>query len=615
MADQQQESSSRSGGPPDIGRLGILLDRLLGKSRDRVGLLEGFLRETVALMNAAGAAYWVRGADGPAGECVLFSRQLDQAGIGPDRLRDLADQAIRDSVLVHRRLGQTPFIAVLAPLPRDRGCLCVILFIDEDSLAPFLVTLQLLALLLDQGLLSLATDPSDAASSVSGAVLALFARSVEIAGGSERLVHFNQGLKQLCRADLAVLARAGENGRPRLLAVSDVAEPSAETPLSRALENSIREVAARNHVLAWPGPEPLPDTVRPSPVLAEIGRRAGMARVLALPLSREGSPDFVLILSWRREGDPVPVPEMAGQVRAGIGAMAACLGRARRMPVQRYVRRRLPAILAGKTPRQQALALALLILCLGLLVPLPRRVSGPATVRPETVRFVVSRYPGILEKALVRPGDRVESGQLLALLDRREIEIELAAARAEEARARKMRDQAMALGDTAAAQLADLDRRRFSQKISLLEDQLDHLRITSPIGGVVLSGDLERTEGSPVNRGQTLFEIAPLTRVVIEVAIPENDIGLVRAKAPVRVRFPGLSGWALEKPFDRIRPRVVLVGGQPVFLGILTTVNEGERLRPGMGGDATIPAGIRPLAWILLRRPWYTLLGLLDRIR
>ena len=65
-------------------------------------------------------------------------------------------------------------------------------------------------------------------------------------------------------------------------------------------------------------------------------------------------------------------------------------------------------------------------------------------------------------------------------------------------------------------------------QIDLLEFKLGHVKITAPIDGVVLSGDLERARGVPVQRGQVLFELAPLDRMILEVAVPDADAARVQ---------------------------------------------------------------------------------------
>ncbi len=58
--------------------------------------------------------------------------------------------------------------------------------------------------------------------------------------------------------------------------------------------------------------------------------------------------------------------------------------------------------------------------------------------------------------------------------------------------------------------LAQLEQQKISLKIQSLQAQLNRLELRAPIAGVVLQGEWYRSEGAPVARGDTLFEIAPL---------------------------------------------------------------------------------------------------------
>ena len=42
--------------------------------------------------------------------------------------------------------------------------------------------------------------------------------------------------------------------------------------------------------------------------------------------------------------------------------------------------------------------------------------------------------------------------------------------------------------------------------------------------GIVITGDLRKTEGTPLKIGQTMFEIGPLDEMIVEVAVPERDV-------------------------------------------------------------------------------------------
>lgn len=162
----------------------------------------------------------------------------------------------------------------------------------------------------------------------------------------------------------------------------------------------------------------------------------------------------------------------------------------------------------------------------------------------------------------------------------------------------------MAGHKTSGAQLAELEMDRLQLQIELLEHRVDNLAIKSPIDGIVVAGDLEKAEGAPLTIGQTLFEVAPLEKMTVEVDIPEDEMARVRAGMPVHVSLNAFP----EEPFvgvvDRIHPHAELRDRKSVFVAELEMDNPDGRLRPGMSGWATVTSDKRSLGWIFFHKPW-----------
>ncbi len=149
-------------------------------------------------------------------------------------------------------------------------------------------------------------------------------------------------------------------------------------------------------------------------------------------------------------------------------------------------------------------------------------------------RFIAAPFEGILEKSLVEPGEVVKQNQILALMDAREISLAISETTAELKRSEVKRNVQLAKQDQGAAQMAALEKERLDLKLQLLQSRNKKLEIKSPVRGIVLRGDQKRAEGMPVTLGQNLFEVAPLDKMVVEVAIPERDI--TEAKAGQKVK-------------------------------------------------------------------------------
>lgn len=137
----------------------------------------------------------------------------------------------------------------------------------------------------------------------------------------------------------------------------------------------------------------------------------------------------------------------------------------------------------------------------------------------------------------------------------------------------------------------------------MLKYKQDHLKIRSPISGVVLSGSLERAEAASVKTGQVLFEIGPLDPVKIEIAIPADDASQVKKGHPVTVWIEGQEDRPLESVIERIHPRSEIRDALNIFVAELKFENPDEMLRPGMKGVVRIDAEKRSLGWSLFHKP------------
>ena len=246
---------------------------------------------------------------------------------------------------------------------------------------------------------------------------------------------------------------------------------------------------------------------------------------------------------------------------------------------------------------------AVLLLALLLFVPVPHRVRCACQLQPVLRRFVSAPYDGQLQEVLVGPGDVVQAGQVLARMDKREIEWRLSAQDAEYKRASKQHDTSTVASDTAAAQMANLEMERLAVERKLLQNRLKHLEITSPVTGVVLSGDPRQLEGARLTIGQTLFETGPLEKMSVELFVPDSDITLVNTGSQVSVRLDALPHRSFAGTIERISPHSEARDGKNVFVAEVRLDNPELLLRPGMKGRGRIGTGRRSLGWILFHKP------------
>jgi multidrug efflux pump subunit AcrA (membrane-fusion protein) len=135
------------------------------------------------------------------------------------------------------------------------------------------------------------------------------------------------------------------------------------------------------------------------------------------------------------------------------------------------------------------------------------------------------------------------------------------------------------------------------------------VKITAPIDGVVLSGDLERARGVPVQRGQVLFELAPLAEMTLEVAVPDADAMLVGKGQKGEFALQASPERTMDFVVDRVRPQAEVRSDKNVFVTEAPVTNAVGWLRPGMQGTAKIDVSRKRLGWVLTRRlvNWFRL--------
>ena len=260
-------------------------------------------------------------------------------------------------------------------------------------------------------------------------------------------------------------------------------------------------------------------------------------------------------------------------------------------------------VMFGKHPKLTIGVISAIFLA-GICFPVRYPVDCTAILEPVGERIVSAPFAAVLSDCHVRLGDPVRLNEVLLELDGRPLRLERESLQAESDQAKKEREMALASHRIADAQQAELKQKQLQRRIQLLDDRLARLQVRSPIDGIVVSGDLERFVGSPLETGQTLMEIAPLDRLSIEVEIPEMEIGYVSKDAPMRVRFAAAGGRSILANLASVSPAAEVRDDNNVFVGRMDLEHPDENLRPGMRGGATMYGPLRPFVWRIGRTAW-----------
>jgi multidrug efflux pump subunit AcrA (membrane-fusion protein) len=131
---------------------------------------------------------------------------------------------------------------------------------------------------------------------------------------------------------------------------------------------------------------------------------------------------------------------------------------------------------------------------------------------------------------------------------------------------------------------------------------LSRARLIAPFDGLIVAGDLSRNLGSPVERGEVLFEVAPLDgfRVVLEV--DERDIADVSVGQTGQLAVASMPGERFDFMVSKITPVNEAKEGRNYFRVEAQLQGEVGRLRPGMEGVGKIFVEERKIIWIWTRK-------------
>ena len=386
-----------------------------------------------------------------------------------------------------------------------------------------------------------------------------------------------------------------------VVAISDIQQIDPKSEFALRATSAANECLARGSHGLWP-----PVDIENRHALfahRQLGQWLDDASVLSIPLADDQQRvRGVCLLAGNRK--LLASVELGSFLLAASTPLGSALGLIQRARGNRFDRLFFKLWEFGRTNSAKlALVLILLAVC-GLLVPLQYKIACECELQPIARRFIAVPFDARLERNHVAPGDLVDAGQLLAQIDARDIQWELSGKRAESHRVAKELAGYVAAHESGKAEIAKLELARLQLTIDQLEERGSSLEVRSPIEGMVLMGDHSKLEGVPLEKGKTLFEIAPLDRMVIEVEIPEDDVRFVQPGMQAQIRLAAFPLQPFAGTIERLHPRAELKESRNVFIAEVACDNSNGQLRPGMRGNARIASARRTVAWIWFHKAY-----------
>jgi len=385
----------------------------------------------------------------------------------------------------------------------------------------------------------------------------------------------------------------------RVEALSHSADFDPRVKLIRALGAAMDEAADQDAAVVYPPfPDAPPRITREHKALIE---QQGTGSALTVPMAGGGKIVGAITFERRSAFDANAIalcedvaallgPALVLQRQAGASALERCK--------MFFAARRTEWSEPGHaTPK---LAVAALLLLLGVLVFAhgDYRLTANARLEGRVQRAIVAGVDGYIAEANVRAGDIVVEGQVLAKLDDRDLLLETRKWAGRRDQLRKEHREALAGRDRAQVNIISARIAQASAQLELLHENLLRTRLVAPFGGIVVRGDLSQSMGSPVERGDVLFELAPVEGFRIILEVDERDISEVAVGQRGHLTLSALPRQPLPLLVERITPVANAEDGRNFFRVDAKLEQPTRALRPGMEGVAKIDVGQRRLIWI-----------------
>lgn len=175
-------------------------------------------------------------------------------------------------------------------------------------------------------------------------------------------------------------------------------------------------------------------------------------------------------------------------------------------------------------------------------------VQGNVTTKQNVI--IYPEYQGTLTRVLVKEGDRVRKGQLLARIDDGglgsqlgQLEVQAELARTTYERQKRLWDQE--IGSEIQYLQAKTNYEAAQNAVDQLKSQLAKTSITAPFSGTI--DDVITEQGTVVSPGQPVFRLVNLDDMYIEAEIPERYLTTVTVGKDVAVNIPMLSSTLQSK--------------------------------------------------------------------
>jgi membrane fusion protein (multidrug efflux system) len=207
-------------------------------------------------------------------------------------------------------------------------------------------------------------------------------------------------------------------------------------------------------------------------------------------------------------------------------------------------------------------------------------IGTMAAVRGVTVS---ADLPGIVDQILFESGDAVREGQVLAILDTRQEQAQMAAAEAQRVLTRLNFNRMQDLLDQRVISKAEYDSataasRESEAKVGEIRAAIERKTIRAPFSGIL--GIRQINKGQYLGGGDPVVPLQSLNPIYVNFGVPQQTIGQVRVGRSVRISTESLGNVSFE---GRVTAIDSVVDETTRNIQVQATLaNPNGKLRPGM---------------------------------
>lgn len=227
------------------------------------------------------------------------------------------------------------------------------------------------------------------------------------------------------------------------------------------------------------------------------------------------------------------------------------------------------------------------------------QVTANAELEGRIQRAVVAPEDGYIRDSFARAGDLVKEGDVLAELDDRELKLEYRRWLSKKSEHQQQYNKELMAMDHSQMQIVKAQISQADAQIEMLEQRLSRIRLLAPISGVLIKGDLSRSLGAPVERGELLFEVAPVNEYRLVLSIKEQDIRHLAVGQQGELHLTAMPNQTIPFQVESVATVFDQLDGAIVYRTEASIALDLEQLRPGMSGYGKVAVGQKSYLWIL----------------